>query len=58
VTAMITPITPMSHRIEPARRADGSIRDTFYDLPAPGLLARASRDSEEFNRRQVIRGRV
>jgi hypothetical protein len=58
VTAMTIVTTLLSHRIESARRADGSLRDTFSDLPAPGLLERASRDSEEFNRRQAVRGRV
>jgi hypothetical protein len=58
VTAMNIPATPLSHLVGPARRADGSLRDTFSDVPTPGLLARASRDSEEFNRRQAVRGRV
>jgi hypothetical protein len=58
VTAMIIHPTPLSHFVEPARRADGSLRDTFSDLPTSVLLARASRDSEEFNRRQAVRGRV
>jgi hypothetical protein len=58
VTAMNIPATPLSHLITANRRADGSLRDTFSDLPTSVLLARASRDSEEFNRRQALRGRV
>jgi hypothetical protein len=58
VTAMIIPATPLSHLIEASRHPDGSLRDTFADVPTPGLLARVSRDSEEFNRRQAARGRV
>jgi hypothetical protein len=58
VTAMNIPATPLSHLITANRRADGSLTDTFSDLPTPVLLARASRDSEEFNRRQAVRGRV
>jgi hypothetical protein len=58
VTAMIIPATPLKRFVEPARRANGSLRDTFSDLPTPVLLCRASRDSEGFNRRQAARGRV
>jgi hypothetical protein len=58
VTTMIIPIHPLSQFVDPARLTDGSLRDTFSELPVPVLLARASRDSEEFNRRQAVRGRV
>jgi hypothetical protein len=55
VTAMIIPTTPLLHRIEPARRADGSLRDTFSDVPTPALLDRMSTEAIEHNKRTKMK---
>jgi hypothetical protein len=47
--------TPLLHRIEPARRADGSLRDTFSDVPTPALLDRMSTEAIEHNKRTKMK---
>jgi hypothetical protein len=51
VTPTKTPPREMSHFLEANRRPDGSVRDTFTEFPAPGLLGRMSADSRAFNER-------
>jgi hypothetical protein len=49
VTAIPIATMGVSHPLEAARRADGSIRDRFDDLPSPEFLSRMSADSKVQN---------
>jgi hypothetical protein len=55
VTGMTTFPTPMKRFLGPARRADGSIRDVFSDLPAPALFARMGDDAREHNEWTILK---
>ena len=52
---MILPTTPLLHRIEASRRADGRLRDPFTDVPTPALLDRMSIEAIEHNKRAQMK---
>jgi len=58
VTAMIIPATRLSHLVEASRRTDGSLRDTFSDVPAPSLLSRMNTEAVEHNQRTALKYHV
>lgn len=39
-----------NNQVEPARRPDSSIKDTFSDVPTPALLNGMSRNAQEHNK--------
>jgi hypothetical protein len=58
VTAMIIPAHPLKRLVEASRRADGSLRDTFADVPAPSLLSRMNTEAVEHNLRTTVKYHV